>query len=164
MSRSTLISIIGRTQLTIEATVPSVRIVSCEFITKLLPTVRYVPCIANHLLLSLKAKWWNLVDGTNDNIIVFVHNILGNRKWTQQEAKHYTKAFFRHLNKFFISQQHCEIMFSFSMESCHVDTRNCTILYDSRVKHIKCARKVICNLKLFYRTGNWLFNWWYIVE
>jgi hypothetical protein len=36
LSRLTLTSIIGRTQLTIEAVVPNLRIVSCEFITKLL--------------------------------------------------------------------------------------------------------------------------------
>ncbi len=41
LSRSALTLIIGRTQLVIEATVPDVRFVSYEFITKILPTIRY---------------------------------------------------------------------------------------------------------------------------
>jgi hypothetical protein len=78
-----------------------------------------IPTIADHPLQTLKAGWWDLVDGTDDNIIVFVHNILGTMNWTQEETKHCTKAFFGHLNKIFISNQHYEIKFSFYMENCH---------------------------------------------
>jgi hypothetical protein len=44
----TLISIIGRTQLVMGATMPTVRTISCEFLTELLPIVRYLPLLTIH--------------------------------------------------------------------------------------------------------------------
>jgi hypothetical protein len=68
---------------------------------------------------SLGAKWQDLVDGTNDNIIISICNIFGNMNQNQLEVKHYAKEFFHHLNKPFIPHQHCEIKFSLHMKSCH---------------------------------------------
>lgn len=62
-----------------------------------------MPTIVNHPMQSLGAKWWDLVDGINDNIIISIRNIFGNMNQTQLEAKHCAKEFFHHLNKPFIS-------------------------------------------------------------
>ncbi len=57
-SESTLILSTKRTQLAMDVTMPSVRIISYEFLTKLLPIIQYLP------LLTIHYNPWGTYDGT----------------------------------------------------------------------------------------------------